>query len=225
MEFILKGLTSDTVITQVKAPELHQYSFDLRPKSFNFTQAYNIKKIIEEQATSHRYSLMFENEKDLIVTEMHKDISKSLKDGDELLLEFSGTTGLDELEKFQLPYIWHYHEQEKIRNITSCNYLKRIVFHHQDLEVLNSNGELHGFFNLFSDYSKDIYFEVQLEWDSNIILSLFDFFTIPILSFEISHMVEVSYQNPDTLLIQNHIQNIAKLFEQKVNEDENSHNE
>ncbi len=215
MEFILKGITNNQLLEGLKLSSVSQYTFDLRPKSFNFTQAYNIKNLITNNPQSTRYSLWFENEKDFIITELYNDIKSSLKEQDQLLLEFSGETSLADLEKFELPYIWHYHAGEKIKNISFCKNLKRIVFHHADLEEYHRGGELHGFFNLFSDYTNKIYFEIQANWDSQIILSIFDFFTIPMLSFEINSQVELSYQNPDVELIKQHLLNLENLFENK----------
>ena len=90
------------------------------------------------------------------------------------------------------------------------------MFRQEYLDSLHSSGELHGFFNLFSDFTEKVYFEIQLDWDSEIILSLFDFFEIPLLSFEINNKVELSYQRPDHLLINKNLEQIHKLFDGDV---------
>jgi len=225
MQFILKGITNDQFIGKFSKPVVDQINFDLRPRSFNFTQAYNIKNIIEKNPYQQMYGLMFENDKDFVVTELFKDIQSSLKNHDELILEFTGDTFLKDLENLNLPYIWHYQAEEKISNIANCKHLKRIVFKHSYLATLYENGELWGFFNLFEQVATNIFFEVQLEWDTDIILSMFEFFTLPIISLEINSMVEKSYQHPDFDLIAKFIHNISELFLDKDDNNENSHNQ
>jgi hypothetical protein len=208
MKFILKGVCNSSTILQTQSSNLAQIGFDLRPKSFNFTQGYKIKEMIEGIPPNQSISLMYEDEKDFLVKEVSKDIRTSLVDGQELFLEFTGRTPLAELEKLNLDYIWHYQDQERIRNIADTNHLKRIVFRHSDLEYLNSRGELHGFFNLFSDYFDKIMIEIQVDWNSEIIYSIFEHFNIPIISVEITNLIEVGYQNPNCDLINTFIKSI-----------------
>lgn len=215
MKFLLKGLTKSSSIISTKPLNLRQYSFDLRPRSFNFVQARKIKEMITHNSDIHNFTLIFENEKDFVVVEVLKDLRSVLFDTQNVMPEFFGITPLEELEKFNEEYIWHYHDKEKIRDIAFAKNLKRIVFHHEDLAYLNSRGELHGFFNLFSDYFERIEIEIQLDWNAEIITSILEFFPISYISFEITNLVELSYQNPDTNLINNHILKVQKIINTK----------
>jgi len=218
MKFILKGITNSNSILATDSIGMSQYTFDLRPKSFNFVQSRKIVEMISGDTKSRVYSLLFENEKDFVIKQLLTQINPSIGEEQNLFLEFAGITPLVECEKYEHDYIWHYHDGEKIKNITDTKYLKRIVFRHSDLEYLSSNGELHGFFNLFSEYFDRIFIEVQLNWDSPIMFSIFEFFKIPLLSFEITDQVEIGYQNPDHDLIISHITNVKNMFdEQKEN--------
>ena len=227
MKFILKGITNSNTINEMNTwsnslvtvshdrdkDDIELYSFDLRPRSFNFVQAKKIKSIICENPTQKKFSLIFENELPLTVTEISQGIKEVCLVDQEIYLEFAGSESLAVLETFQQDYIWHYHPEEKIKNIEKTKYLKRIVFKQEILDELNRNGELHGFFNLFSKYTERVYFEVQIDWDSEIILSLFDFFEIPLISIEINHKVELSYQLPNHTLIQDNLRKIQNLFD------------
>lgn len=218
MEFILKGITHSKTLRALDSIENLSFAFDLRPKSFNFTQTYKIKETLEGHRNIEMISILFSNEKDYVVNNIVLDIEKSFlsKEGthNNLILEFCGQTPIADLEKYEKNYYWHYHKDEKIKNLANVKYLKRVIFHHQDLEELNDTGELHGFFQLFSEYMDHISIEVQLQWSSELIISMFDFFDISAVSFEISSEVEIGYQNPDSQLISNHIGHIDKLFKQ-----------
>lgn len=208
MKFILKGICNPSTILETKNLNLQQYSFDLRPKSFNFTQGYKVKEMIKNCYDSSCISLLFEEEKNYVVKEVSDDIAKGLGPNQELLLEFTGRSTLSELEKYGKNYVWHYQDHEKIKNISNTEFLKRVVFHHSDLEYLNSRGELYGFFNLFSDYFQKVSFEIQLDWNSEIIFSIFENFNLPIVSVEISNLIELSYQNPNSELINTFFNNL-----------------
>ena len=208
MKFILKGICNASTILQTQHSDLSQLGFDLRPRSFNFTQGQNIKVMLEQTSTDQDISLLFEDEKDFVVKEVSEDISTSLKIGQKLFLEFTGKTPLAELEKLQKDYIWHYHDQERIRNIADTKFLKKIVIRHNDLEYLNSRGELYGFFHLFSDYFDKVIIEIQVDWNTEIIYSMFEHFNLPIISVEITNLIETSYQNPNCDLINTFIKTI-----------------
>lgn len=213
MNYSIKGITHYDTIPILAKLGVNYFTFDLRPRSFNFVQIRKIEEIISQNPEVKNFGLLFENENPIVVKELLEKASKALLEQQALKLEFSGGESLEELEKFEYDYVWHYHEGERIKNIASTHYLKRIVFQHSLLEKYHQAGELYGFFGLFEEFVSKLQFEVQLDWDSELILSLFDFFQIPFLSFEINNKVELSYQNPNHSLIQNNLINIDQLFQ------------
>ncbi len=212
MKLILKGITKPETIEALSSSQFNQYSFDMRPKSFNFTQGRNIESIIKRYGGLYNFSILFENEKPFMV----KEILKPFRDKTNVVPEFSGRTPINELNELGYPFFWHYHDEEKIRDLKQIENLRRIIFHQEDLEYLNQRGELFGFFQLFSDYFERIEFEIQLNWDSEIFVSLLDSFNLLILSYEINSLVEKGYQNPDTALINQSIQQ-TKIYLNKGN--------
>ncbi|MDP7319226.1 MAG: hypothetical protein QF441_01395 [Bacteriovoracaceae bacterium] len=207
MKFILKGVCHQDVSEQVECQNLEQLSFDFRPKSFNFIQGYKVLDILKKTQKSYQYSLMFDNEKDFVISEFLKKTPDDLSSS--IFLEFFNESSLEFMEKFGKKYFWHYNDKVKIRDISQCQNIDRIIFTHEHLELLHQQGELFGFFQLFSDYFHKVMIEVQLNWNTELISSLVDMFQIPLFSFEISHEVEKSYQNPDYELISNILNNLS----------------
>lgn len=217
MNFILKGITQSDTLDYCKSLSLEnlhlkEVSFDLRPRSFNFIQIHKLTQFIKSIHALNGVSIQFENEVSLSVSEILKKCSEECPPGQRLWPEFSGHEDVSIFENFATPYAWHYHGNQKIKNIGQCQFLKRIIFKHHILEDFNQRGELHSFMALFSEFAESIEFELQLDWDSEIILSLFDYFTFHFISFEINRKVELSYQRPDHLLIKKNLEQIDTLF-------------
>lgn len=208
MNYILKGISSFEIID--KLPEFDSYAFDLRPRSFNFTQAYQIKNMIEKVIVDKNIILLFENEKAFVVDELISHIKSSLHTTNELICEFSGQSSLQSLDEYQRPFFWRYHNEEKLINISSSKELKKIIFLHRDLEMLNSSGELFGFLNLFANMN--VHFELQIDWDTNLIESMFEYFRFDTISFEINSKVEHSYRQLDFELAKVIIKNIKDIM-------------
>lgn len=210
MNFALKGITKGKTIHSMD--HIVQFGFDLRPRSFNFTQLSNIKEIIRGNPQVKTFVLIFENESTSIIKELYAKVEIDLHQSQELWVEFSGSEKLEDCEQLGIPYVWHFKEGYNIKVMKEQKLLKRVAFTHSLLEQYNDRGELHGFFNLFQDLTNEIFFEVQLDWDSEIILSFFDYFPISMISFEINHKVELSYQCPDHILMNSNLKNVADLF-------------
>jgi hypothetical protein len=208
MDYGLKGVTKLTTIESNRDLELKVYSFDLRPRSFNFTPMSNIKNIISS-ANLGDFTLLFENEKDFVLNEFIKEFKLN---ENHVHLEFSGTTQIEELDALETPYSWHYHPEIKISQISKTRFMKRIVFGHQLLEHFNDNGELFGFLSLFKDLVDGVEFELQLDWDSPVLESMFEYFKFDFISFEIDSKIETSYQNVNEVELNAHIKTIQKIF-------------
>lgn len=206
----LKGITQAESIETTQELNLAGYGFDLRPKSFNFVQVKKVKDILG-QYPNFQYILLFENEKEFMVNDLFELIQE---DNDyNLTPEFTGLSNLSEIEKVGKEFYWHYHDEETFKNLQKHKLLKKIIFLHQDLEDYHARGELFGFLTLFKDLqTAGIKFEVQIDWDTSIIESMFEYFPFDTISYEINNKVELSYQNPNHAAIISQLINTKNLF-------------
>jgi hypothetical protein len=220
MEYSLKGITKLSNIEVTQALGLQSYAFDLRPRSFNFTPLYNIKQI-QQTSGQEVYTLLFENEKDLVLKELVKEFE--FKENI-VYLEFTGVTELNELDSLGMPYAWHYNPEIKISEVKKAKFLKRVVFSHVLLEHFDDSGELFGFLSLFTDLVEGLEFELFLDWDSSILESAFSYFHFDRISFEINSKVESSYQCADEISLVSHIKRIQELNLKGLNNEKISTN-
>lgn len=213
MKLSLKGITGFETLNACAVLDISCLCFDLRPKSFNFTTQENILKLVESLRSDIGVRLLFEDEAALSVKELSSKIKKSLLHDHLLMPEFTGQTLLSQLELLDMNYVWNYHDKERLSELQKAKNLKVIVLHHSDLEYLHSQNELFGFLNLLKESIRpDQSFELQLEWECNLIESIFSYFDFQGLIFEITNKVEVSYQNVDVNLMKELILEQKNLF-------------
>lgn len=210
----LGGVYQSSIIRHLNTCGLNHFTFDLRPRSLNFTQIYKIKEMISENNSSlNHFYIHFENEKDFMINGSLEDIIKAQGQA-ALNLEFSGTDDLSFYEQFQTPYVWHFNENISVDSITNTKYLRKISFDQLFVERLLQFGRL---YELFGDLiekigSKNIDFEISAGWDSAIMETLIDFYPINTLRFEINNQVEKSYRQIDLHLVQGHIEHTKRTL-------------
>lgn len=208
MRLTLMGVTSLETIKLAHAAGVDTFSFDLRPKSFNFIQSKKIKSILNE-APLVDYRLTFANEKDFMVSALYNDIKLTTPN---LKIEFTGVTKLHELSRLEEPFVWHYNSDEKLRDIPNNSKLERVVLDHRVLSDYNDRGELFGFLQLFQGLQGVVEFDLLLDWDTEIIGSMFEYFNFSGIVLEVNQKIEQGYQQVNHSLLLNQIQYYQDLF-------------
>ena len=210
MKIGIKGIIDLELMTKSLQNNVEFVAFDLRPKSFNFTQEYKIAEILEQNSNANleSVSLLFENEKTFMIQEICNRLSKDFK----ITAEFTGKTDLKTVDDLVIDFFWHFDQDTKIKEVFEAKNLKRIVLTQEVLEQYQDNNELYGLINMFQEQYE---VEIQGDWDKSIIKSAYDLLNIRYLSFEINNKVERSYRNIDYGLLEAHIGHVSKLFNQQ----------
>jgi hypothetical protein len=209
----VSGIYNPDIIQYLRQYNISHFSYDFRPTSFNFTQAYRVKEMLETAGSPlDTISIQFADEKDFVISEILKDIKSSSKG--EVLLEFSGKHPLDFFEQFETPYIWHFNELVNIDNLSELKYLSKISFDHIFLERLMQFGDLFDFLGKMTTLLKENQsLEIHLDWDTSVMETLIDFFNFDSLCFEINNKVETSYRTPDLKLFSAHIEHTKRSLD------------
>lgn len=206
----LKGITDIDVFRFATNLGFSQLSFDLRPRSFNFTQGYKIKEILEQVGDYYRICLQFDGEKKFVMQEITRDIES---DSREIFLEIENPLDLKVCNELGYPFALKYKPDFKLSELKSCHNLERLIFTQDFIEELNQQGELYGFFDVLrSELPQKL--EILTDWDSALISSLIETYEIDVLSWEINNKIEVSYRNIDFDLLESHMQKIEVLMSQ-----------
>jgi hypothetical protein len=210
----LTGVYNSQTITHLKDCSVNHFGFDLRPKSFNFIQAYKIQEILTTVDTLiDNFYLHFENEKDYVISEISSMIVSHLKHG-KLFLEFSGDNDLNFYDQFSVPYLWHFNEKIDLGQIEKSQYLQRIVLEQNTLEHLNRYNRMYDFLNGLAPLltNKQIELELKLDWDSALMEAILDFYPVAMISFGVNSKVEKSFRQIDLQRVQGHIEHTIKTL-------------
>ena len=213
MKLRVSGIYNPEIIQYLRQYSISHFTYDFRPLSFNFTQAYRVKEMLETVGSPlDSVSLHFADEKDFVISQILKEVKESSQG--EVLLEFSGRDPLNFFEQFETPYIWHFNELVNIDNLSELKYLSKISFDHLYLERLMQFGELFNFLGKITAILKENQsLEIHLDWDTPVMETLIDFFNFDSLCFEINNKVEASYRNPDFKLVSTHIEHTKRSLD------------
>lgn len=214
MNFSLKGLAQSNILSSFESFTDLSIGFDFRPMSLNFTQQYKVEKLVETLPTNIKeVILLFKNEKDFMVKSIHSSVLKHVNPTCEnVLIELSGDTSLESIESYNIPYIWHYNQNQRIIDLEQFTNLRRIIFKHSFFEELNGRNELFGFLQLFKSLEGRVEFEILLDWDDSLIESALSYLTFSTFGFEMNHKVETSYQNLNCELIVQQLNSMNNLI-------------
>ena len=199
--------------------KINDFSFDLRPKSFNFVQEYVLLDIIKEiYRPWNRYYLHFENEKDYVIKKILADVKESAVKTDSatdlienLFLEFSDGLTVQYYESFKTPYVFHLDERHRFEEFLASKYLRAINLSYSYLHHLHQGGKLGefagSFLKLIKRFEQHQKIEVMLsmDWNEDIVPSLFHYFQFNVISLPLNHKVELSYRNLDYELLKKYI--------------------
>ncbi len=215
----IDGTYNQKTITMLEELKINDFSFDLRPKSFNFVQEYVLLDIIKTSFRPwNRYYLHFENEKEYVIKKILNDVKEAAiktdsatAQMDNLFLEFSD--GLDVLfyESFETPYLFHLDERHHLEDFLSSKYLRAINLSYSYLHHLQQSGKFGefagGFLKLVKKLEPHRKVEVMLsmDWDEDVFPSLFHYLQFNVISLPLNNKVELSYRNIDYELLKKYM--------------------
>jgi hypothetical protein len=201
----INGVYNTSIINEFLPLGINQFAFDLRPRSFNFIQAYEIARIIHESSSFLQYVLLFENEKDFVIIGLLEQL-ENLSGKNDFILQYNGQETFEEIQKIKKPYYWVYHSEESFRKFCNDKNCKRIIFSSSELTRLTENNEIYPIIQEIQSLDRDdLEIEFSMEWACSLPKSLIDFFQIKLMCFEVSPEVEAGYRQADLNVIKKHL--------------------
>ncbi|MBF0299420.1 MAG: hypothetical protein HQK51_11915 [Oligoflexia bacterium] len=223
----VEGIYDLRTIAFLKNLNIKSYSFDFRPRSFNFLQQYKFFEILSQEYSKNSfYFLKYENERDFIIQKMLDDLLEfsiknnlwsKLEEMDNARattidnfcattfpLEFSDDLGRKYYDSFKHPYWWHYRESNELNLLLESPYLQGIIVESDLFGQYFNQEAIFGFLQLFYIRNSNVQTPLKLIIRTQlpnikILLSNFnnDYVKMEFLSLPIDQSIEVCYRNVD----------------------------
>ncbi len=217
----IDGIYDKKTLSSLATMGVSNFSFDFRPLSLNFLQQYKflemLKMVFQNQIQTRenstiKYFLHYANAKELEINKMIDDIKTIYKRESDytfremfpsnFYFEFSDQLDNEYYKQFGLNYYLHYFSTKDLKKHLRCPKFKGLIIPYYIIEGHHNAQQLNSFLkNLLQliYQNKQIDFEIILlvNWDTDILPSLFDYFDFDMVSVPINNIVEISYRNVD----------------------------
>lgn len=198
----IEGIYDKRTLNHLKMQGLKDFCFDFSPTSFNFIQEYVfLEQILSLLDPSDRVFLHFGRSNDPMVKKLIEDLLKSGKSLDNVYFEFDVWSENFEAINFEYNYLLNFSKDTDPSKSIGVNF-KGFIFNFSFFEDLHRSSLLNIFAsNFYTRYNTKLTDQslmlLKIDWDSNLLSSLFDLFEFNLLSFPINSKIEVCYRNVD----------------------------
>ncbi|MBF0359534.1 MAG: hypothetical protein HQK49_00890 [Oligoflexia bacterium] len=214
----VEGIYDVRTIQFLKSIGINCYSFDFRPRSFNFLQQYKFLQILSEEYNKDMHCfLRYENERDFVIQKMLDDLRELFP---LFPLEFSDDLGRKYYDGFKHPYWWHYRESNELNSLLESEYLEGIVIDADMFGQYLSREAILSFLQIFYVRSSERYEQqgplkliIRAQWQNlKKLLANFDSDHVKVeyASLPIDQSIEVCYRNVDLNKLRKNCENINK---------------
>jgi hypothetical protein len=204
----ISGIYDYRTIQHLNEHKINHFSFDLRPRSLNFIQEYRLLEILEKTQLGTVY-LQFQNEKPYIVERIYNNCLKAFSGN--VYVEYSGHIDNELVVGSKIPFLAHV-ENKELGKLYINDLCQGHVFSYEFLKDLQVRGEflnwVTSYYQIFNAKSFNLLQILNLDWDSDVFPTLFEYFDFDLLSLPINNKIEVCYRNVDLNKVSTHLKTI-----------------
>jgi len=204
------GIYDKRTLETLRGLGVNHIGLDLRPTSFNFIQHhvfFDLLPDIQRMGFSKIF-LIFENEADFVIQKFLDDLKvvqccESLLKQEFIFLDFRDLRSGEFYDQFQIPYIWTFDRTGKLAEFKESSLFRGVTVPYELIESSFQQGQIESFCqNMYQILGKKILtekfiFDVKMNWNTNVIPSLFERFDFNLLTTQINSQVESCYRNVD----------------------------
>lgn len=211
----IDGIYDQRTLNHLKQTELRDFSFDFSPRSFNFIQEHVfLEQLVPLLTDNDRIFFHFNRSNDPMVTKLADDSRKAGVRPENIFFEFDEWSQEINTETFPHQYLLHYSGEQNVPKTLGPNFFG-FTFEFSFLENLFHK-------NLLTRFSTNFYTRfgtrlneshqlvLKMQWNSNIISSLFELFDFDLISWPIGPEIEVCYRNVDLKKLSNEMTMLKK---------------
>lgn len=204
----ISGIYDYRTIQFLQELKINHFSFDLRPRSLNFIQEYRLIEILEKMQLGNIY-LRFENEQSYIIERIYNNCLKAF--GGRVLLELSGNIDIGFIKENKFPFLFVVNEKD-LELIPVDELCVGHTFSYEFLQMMHLRGEfvawVSAYYRKFNASSLNNIQILDIDWDSDIFPSLYEYFDFDLRNLPINGKIEVCYRNVDLNKISTNLKTI-----------------
>lgn len=199
-DFKIEGIYDQRTLKLLKQKGLRDFGFNFSPRSFNFIQEHIfLSDLVPLLDPLDRIHLHFDRSNDPMIKKVLEDLKKSGVSGENVFIDCDEWS--DSPESLGINYYLTYHANLDLKACQGSHF-SGMIFDFSYFEELHHKNILNNFIsNFYTHFSKvlteDKKIILRVDWNNNIMPSLFDYFDFDLMSFSINSKIEICYRNVD----------------------------
>jgi len=204
----IDGIYDQRTLKHLKLSGVKDFCFEFSPKSFNFVQEHVfLEQLIPLFSEDDRVFVHFNRSNDPMVMKLGEDMARAGLDLKNVFFEFDVWSADMDPQKFNYNYLLYFSNDQDVSKGIGNNFCGFFfdfsffedLYHKNVLQRFASN--FYTRFGTSIDESK--FFIMKMNWSSNLITSLFDFFEFTTIAMPINSDIEICYRNVDLKKLSN----------------------
>ena len=218
MEYIVHNIYNQETLSFLKTKGIHHFGFNFQTKSPWFTQQYVIFELIEKNAHSKSFFyLNFSGEKDFMISKILSDLEAKNYFGikkEQFILIFDDKRDHDFFDQFGYQYHLYLDPMRNLEKIKTSELCTGLILDFNYLVELNQKHVLEHFCATMHKHFKDTHHQLifNVDWDSDIFSSIFEYFQFNSTSTCINGHVESGFRQVDSSKLEEGMRFIQNLF-------------
>lgn len=198
----IDGIYDQRTLKHLKLSGMKEFCFEFSPKSFNFIQEHVfLQQLVPLFSESDRLFVHFSRSNDPMVKKLADDMATSGVNMSNVFFEFDHWSPEMKAESFEHNYLLSFSNDPEITSALG-NKFCGFYFDFSFFEDLYHKNLLQRFAaNFYTRFGASIdengFFIMKMNWNSNLISSLFDLFEFNMVALPINPDIEVCYRNVD----------------------------
>lgn len=196
----IEGIYDQRTLKLLKTQGLKDFGFNFSPKSFNFIQEHVfLEQLVPLLSENDNIHLQFTRSNDPMIAKVVLDLKKMGIKAERIFLNCD--EWVEAPEDLGLKYYLNYVVDINM-NYCKSPLFSGMIFDYSFFEDLHYRGILNNFITNFYTHFNPLLNEdkkiiLRIDWDCNVMPTLFDYFEFDLMSFPINSKIEICYRNVD----------------------------
>ena len=204
----IEGIYDQRTLKHLKTFGMKDFCFDFSPRSFNFIQEYVfLEHILSQIGSTDRIFLHFLRSNDPMVLKIIEDLNKFKFNMNNVYFEFDEWSEEIKPINFSCNYLLSFSHGIDHAKFIGNNF-QGFIFNFKFFEELHNLNLLNNFAtNFYTRYhsivSEKSLMLLKVDWEDNLLTTVFDLFEFNLISLPINSKIEVCYRNVDLKKLSN----------------------